>query len=162
MSRGSHQFATVLNALATQPDTEFGQPGAVVQVLRQVDGPFSSVQRVRIRTPTRTVHAYTKILKPRRPGPDELASLDRMLKREYTATAALYQALRTDDDIGSVRPMAFLPELRALVTEEVPGRPLGELLEDDAVPEASLLAVARRIGQWVRLYQQVLPATGGW
>ena len=160
MSHGSDQFATVLNALAAQPDTEFGQPGAVVEVLRQVDGPFSSVQRVRITTPTRTVHAYTKILKPRRPGPDELASLDRMLKREYNATAALYQALRTDDDIGSVRPMAFLPELRALVTEEVPGRPLGELLEDDAVPEASLLAVARRIGQWVRLYQQVLPATG--
>lgn len=160
MSYGGDQFATVLNALASQPGSEFGEPGAVVDVLRQVDGPFSSVQRVRITTPTRTVHAYTKILKPRKSGPDELAALDRMLKREYNATAALYQALPPDEDFGSVRPMALLPDLRALVTEEVPGRPLGEILEDGAVPEAALRPVARRVGQWVRRYQQVLPATG--
>ena len=160
MSHGGDRFATVLNALAAQSDTEFGQPGAVVEVLRQVDGPFSSVQRVRITTPTRAVHAYTKILKPRKPGPDQLAAIDRMLKREYNATAALYQALPQDDSLAAIRPIALLPELHALVTEEAPGRPLGEVLEDTTVSDASLLAVAARVGRWTRLYQQLVHVQG--
>jgi hypothetical protein len=83
-----------------------------------------------------------------------------MLKREYNATAALHHALPPNDDITSIRPIALLPELRALVTEEAPGRPLGECLEDGGVPEPWLVLVVRRVGQWVRLYQQVLPAAG--
>jgi hypothetical protein len=161
VSAAGDLFAPVLEALAADPGTEFGQPGATVEVLRQVDGPFSSVQQVRIHTPHRTVHAYTKVLKPRKPGPDELAMLDRMLLREYNATAALYRALPPDPEIGAVRPIAILPEHRALATEEVPGRPFAALLADNkSVSGQELVAIARRIGMWARLYQQLVPAEG--
>ncbi len=161
MKRGGDDlFAPVLKALAADPSTDFGRPGATVEVLRQLDGPFSSVQRVRIRTPDRTVYAYTKILKARKPGPDELAMLERMLRREYNATAALYRALPADSEIGAVRPIAILPELRALATEEVAGRPFGEVLADASATDELLTSAARRIGKWVGRYQELVDATG--
>ena len=160
MSHAGDVFGPVLQALAADPTTEFGEAGATVEVLRQVEGPFSSVRRVRIRTPRRTVHAYTKILKPRKPGPDELAMLDRMLQREYNATAALYRALPHHPEIGAVRPIAILPEHRALATEEVPGRPLADILADASESAAALIAIAGRIGTWARMYQQLVSATG--
>jgi serine/threonine protein kinase len=160
MSHAGDVFAPVLQALAADPTTEFGAPGARVEVLRQIDGPFSSVQRVRVLTPARTFHAYTKILKPRQPGTEELSRIDRFLKREFAATSALYNALQQDADIGAVRPIALLPEYRALATEEVPGRPFGEVLADVSQSHERLAAIARRVGAWVRAYQTVVEAGG--
>jgi aminoglycoside phosphotransferase (APT) family kinase protein len=160
MSQTRDAFQDVLNALTADPSTEFGLPGAQVTVLRQVDGPFSSVQHVRIQTPARTIHAYTKILKPRRPGADELAMIDRMLRREYAATRALYDALHQDAEVRAVRPIAFLPEHRAMATEEVPGRPLGELLADSSQATDRLLTIASRVGRWVREYQRLGGVSG--
>ena len=160
MSHAGDVFGPVLQALAADPTTEFGAPGARVEVLRRIDGPFSSVQRVRIHTPARTFHAYTKVLKPRQPGTDELSRIDRFLKREFAATSALYNALQQDADIGAVRPIALLPEYRALATEEVPGRPFGELLADVSQPQDWLETIARRVGGWVRVYQTVVEAGG--
>jgi hypothetical protein len=157
MSHGGDAFERVLKALAADTTTEFGVPGAKITVLRRVDGPFSSVQRVRIQTPARTIHAYTKILKPRRDGAEELALLEGMLRREYGATRALYEALHPDADVRAVRPIAVLPEYRAMATEEVPGHPLGDLLTDTAQPTDRLLTIASRVGRWVRAYQR----TGG-
>ena len=56
---------------------------------------------------------------------------DRMLRREFRATKALFEVLQQDSEIGAVRPIAFLPEHRAVVTEEIPGRPFAELLASD-------------------------------
>ena len=160
MSRAGDVFGPVLQALAADPTTEFGAPGARVEVLRQIDGPFSSVQRLRIHTPARTFHAYTKVLKPREPGVDELSRIDHFLKREFAATSAFYNALPQDAEIGAVRPIALLPEHHALATEEVPGRPFGELLSDLSQPQEWLEAVATRVGGWVRVYQSAIGADG--
>ena len=161
MSHGGDAFAPVLKALAADPTTEFGVPGARIEVLRQIDGPYSSVQRVRIQTPGRTFHAYTKILKPRRPGTEELERLERVLQREFAATNALYRALEQDASIGAVRPIAILPEFRALATEEVPGRPLAELLADSSQSLDSTEAVVARVGAWVRAYQKTIGTVTG-
>jgi hypothetical protein len=160
MSHTGDVFGAVLQALAADPTTEFGAPGARVEVLRQIDGPFSSVQRVRIHTPARTFHAYTKVLKPREPGSEELSRIDHFLKREFAATSAFYHALPRDAEIGAVRPIALLPEHRALATEEVPGRPFGELLTDVSQPQERLESIAARVGGWVRVYQSVIGADG--
>jgi hypothetical protein len=135
----------VLQALAPDRTTEFGAPGARVEVLRRIDGPFSSVLRVRILTPARAVHAYTKILKPRQPGTEQLSRIDRFLNREFAATSAFYNALQQDADIAAVRPVALLPESRALATEEVPGPPFGELLAEFSQPQDRLEAAGRRL-----------------
>jgi Ser/Thr protein kinase RdoA (MazF antagonist) len=155
MSRGRDPFEAVLKTLASDPVTEFGAAGARVEPLGVVDGPFSTVRRVIVRSPGRTTRAYLKILKPRGPGQDELASVSRMLTREYQATLALYETLRQDDEIGAVRPIACLPEHRALVTEEVPGRPLSHFLRQADTLTNELESVAARVGRWVRTYQMI-------
>jgi tRNA A-37 threonylcarbamoyl transferase component Bud32 len=160
MPQGGDAFAPVLAALKADPATEFGQPGAKVELLGRIDGPFSTVQRVRIETPARSLTAYAKILKPYHDTPEELERADRMLRREYLATSALYQALHQDAEIGAVRPIAFLPELRAIVTEEVPGRPMSELLAETSHASPEALAVARRVGAWIRIYQSLVESTG--
>lgn len=160
MPPGGEDFGPVLRALAADPSTEFGAAGAHVDVLRTIVGRYSSVQRVRIQTPTRTTHAYLKILKPRGPGEEELARADRMLRREYEATAALHKALRQDAGLGALRPIAFLPDLRAIATEEVPGRPWAEIIAARSAVVDEQVAVARRVGRWVRIYQGLSDTPG--
>jgi len=149
------RFAPVMAALAADPSSPFGEPGAQVDVLRRMEGPFSSVRRMRVRIGSRTIHAYAKIIRPRGDDEDAAAMADRFVAREHQATRALYDALNQDAAIGAVRPLAFLPEHRALVTEEVPGRPFGALLLDSSWADADLLAVATRVGAWARMYQEV-------
>jgi hypothetical protein len=160
MSDGSAAYDPVLKALAGDSATEFGAPGAEIDVLRQIDGPYSSVRRVRIKTPAGTRHAYIKVLHPRGPGPEEEARADRFIKREFDATSALHRALQQDAGIAAVRPLAFLPQHRALVTEEVPGRPFGDLLDDPSQPAAFLERIASRVGTWVHAYQKAVDAGG--
>jgi len=155
MLQSGDVFAPVLEALKSDPSTVFGQPGAKVEILNRVNGQFSTVQRVRIQTPTGSTTAYAKILKPYSDTADELAGVERRLRREYNATAALYQALQQDAEIGAVRPIALLANHLALVTEEVPGRPFGELLAEANHITEALLAVARRVGAWTRIYQSL-------
>jgi Ser/Thr protein kinase RdoA (MazF antagonist) len=160
MSRGVDPLDSVLTALAADPDTDFSARGASLSIVRRVDGPFSSVARVRIATPARTTHAYIKVLKPRRQSEEELARIDRLLKREFTATQALYDALKQDTDIAAVRPIAIVHEHRALATEEVPGRPLGELLAEATRLTDEMVAIVSRVGAWTRVYQRIGGTTG--
>lgn len=155
MSRRFDRFEQVLAALAADPSTEFGEPGAHVSTLGEIDGHYSTVRRVSVLTRGRTMRAYIKILKPRGGGDEDLAQADWFLQREYDATAAFYSAVKQDAAIGAVRPIAILPELRALVTEEVPGRPLGRILARTTTPTEDLLTVASRVGAWVRAYQRL-------
>ena len=145
----------VLDALKLDPTTEFGAPDARIERLAQTERPLSTIHRVRIHTPTRSVTAYAKILKPYGNTPEELAMADRMLRREFKATKGLFDVLSQDAEIGAVRPIAFLPEQRVVVTEEFPGRPFSDLLDSASRATDDLRAVARRVGSWVRIYQSL-------
>ena len=158
MPQEDDAFAPVLEALRQDPSTEFGEPGANIELIGRVDGPFSTVQRLRISAGARSVTAYAKILKPYSDTPDEQVRADRMLRREFNATKALFQVLQQDSEIGAVRPIAFLPEHRAVVTEEMPGQQLSQVLASASHSSPDLLAIARRIGGWIRIYQSIAAA----
>ena len=152
-------FQEVYAALAASPSARCHVPGADVQVLRRIDGPFSHALQIRVCADARTTTAYLKILKPRKAGAKELQRIDRILDREYRATKDLYDTFEGNDVMRAVRPLAFLPEHRALVTEEVPGRPMAELLADPQCSTAFLTGIARNVGVWVRIYQSLRPST---
>ncbi len=161
MSQGGDAFAPILEALRQDPATEFGEPGATVERLACVDRPFSTVHRVRIQTRARSVVAYAKVLKPYGSTAEQLAMADRMLRREFIATKAVFDALHQDAEMGAVRPIAFLPEHRAVVTEEVPGKPFSDLLDSASRASDELLAITRRVGGWVRIYQSLEASANG-
>jgi hypothetical protein len=155
MADPANGFETVLERLKADAQTPFGVPGAVVEPLRRIDGPYSSVLRVRVTAGERTTHAYIKVSRPRDATPEEAARVQRFLLREYRATCSLRDALEGRADVGALRPIALIPEANAIVTEEVSGQPLGALVRRARQPEASLLESFRRVGCWVRLYQRL-------
>jgi hypothetical protein len=159
-TRQASPFQRVLDELSTDPSTDFGRPGARVDVLRTIDGRFSSVQHVRVTAPDRTTGAYIKVLKPRSGSREDLAGARRAIEREYRLTHECWAALRQDAALGAVRPIAVLPGLYAMVTEEVPGRPFGELLARSSRSPDDLRTIAANVGRWVRAYQAAEPVGG--
>jgi Ser/Thr protein kinase RdoA (MazF antagonist) len=147
-------FEPVIADLTAGATDYFGTAGAVLEPVRRVDGPFSSVLRVRVSAGGASSFAFIKILKPRDDSTDELARIGRFLDREYRSTLAFHRAVAQDTEIGALRPIACFPQHRAVVTEEVPGEQLNDLLHRSGEASPGLLAVARRVGRWVRAYQQ--------
>jgi hypothetical protein len=160
MADPANGFETVLERLKSDAHTPFGAPGAVVEPLRRIDGPYSSVLRVRVTSRERTTYAYIKVSRPRDATPEEAARVQRFLLREYRATCSLRDAFEGRTDVGALRPIALVPEASAIITEEVSGQPLGALVRRARHPDRSLLESFHRVGRWVRLYQRLDPSPG--
>jgi hypothetical protein len=150
-------FEPVIADLTAGAAEYFGDPRATIEPVRRVDGPYSSVLRVRVSSREGTIYAYVKVLKPRDASAEALARVQRFLEREHRSTAAFHRHVQRGDEIGAVRPIACLPHHNAIVTEEVPGEPFGGLVERATAPSPALLAIAERVGRWVRLYQEASP-----
>lgn len=160
MRRSTAEFAPVIAELARNAAAHFGTESVEIEPVRRIDGPYSSVLNVRVSGGTSRSGAYIKVYKPRSNSEADLARADRFLQREFRATSTLHAALATQPEIGALRPIACLPEHRAIVTAEVIGRPFGELLNEVSAPDARILEIGRRVGRWVRAYQQIAPADG--
>ena len=147
-------FDTLLSHLSRDRSTEFGRPGARVDVLRRIEGPFSSVRQVRITAPSSApTVAYIKILKSHGEGAEELARLDRMVAREHKTLLTVHRAAEHHAKLRTVRPIAYVPQLRAIVTEAVPGHSLSEVLKHGQRDRERLASAAAGVGAWIRLYQ---------
>ena len=155
MSESATGLEAVLERLKAEAHGVFGEPGAVVERLKRIDGPYSSVFRVRVRSGSRITYAYIKVSRPRDASAESAARVRRFLLREYRAACALRDRLATRTDVGALRPIALFPELNAIVTEEVAGKPLGRLVRHARNADASLLESFRRVGRWIRLYQEL-------
>jgi aminoglycoside phosphotransferase (APT) family kinase protein len=159
--RGSTaEFAPVIAELARNALAHFGADSVEIEPVRRIDGPYSSVLNVRVSGGTSRSGAYIKVYKPRSNSEADLARADRFLQREFRATSALHAALAAQPEIGALRPIACLPEHRAIVTAEVIGRPFGDVLNDAAAPAAGIVEIGRRVGRWVRAYQEIAAADG--
>ena len=156
-------FDAVLRQLDSGAAAYFGDPQAVVCPVRRLDGPFSSLLRVRIRTAVEETHAFVKVLKTRGTAPEEIADRRRLLENEYRTTLHLYQECLLRPGLTALRPIAVFPEHLAIVTAEVPGRTFDRVLRRAVwgLQRPSLaIDAARRVGAWIRTYQ-TLPPHGG-
>jgi aminoglycoside phosphotransferase (APT) family kinase protein len=160
MVRGASEFDPVIAELARNAPAHFGSSEVRIEPLRRIDGPYSSVLNVRVLAQDAESRAYIKVFRPRSDSEPDLARVQRFLQREFRATSALHDALATQPELGALRPIACLPQYRAIVTAEVAGRPFGDLLSDATTATGALLEVARRVGRWIRAYQQIAPAEG--
>ena len=158
--RGTVEFAAVIAELARNAPVHFGSSHVRIEPLRRIDGPYSSVLNVRVTAQDAESRAYIKVFRPRSESETDLARVQRFLQREFRATSALHEAFAHESELGALRPIACLPEFRAIVTAEVGGRPFGELLGEAASATEFLLEVARRVGRWIRAYQAIAPAEG--
>jgi len=156
-------FDPLLKQLADGAGQYFGDASAAILPVARLERPFSSLLRLRVATSRGVFHAFLKVFKPRLATEDELAQLRRWVLREFNATARLHESVSGRHGLSAVRPIAVFPDRLALITEEVVGQPLDEVLRDGLrgrpIP-APLTTIARNIGAWTAMYQQVTPTTG--
>jgi hypothetical protein len=156
-------FEPVLAALTAGAEEYFGDAAATIEALDRHERPFSALLRVRVRAKGADTYAFVKMFKPRRSGPEELAQLRRFVEREYRATLRLHRAFTERPGLNALRPLALLPDHLTIVTEQVQGRTLDQVLRQSlwgAGPRAAAVAAAERVGAWVRTYQEVTAVEG--
>jgi aminoglycoside phosphotransferase len=123
--------------------------------------PFSELTRVQFDGPQGPLSFFVKVVRPVRPGAEERERLARRVRTDYDLSRRLYDAMPRPGGFSVVRPVACFPEHLTLVTEESRGVTLLRLIETQATwwPEARAIArlerVASRVGQWLRVFQQV-------
>jgi Phosphotransferase enzyme family len=160
MLRGAAEFEPVIAELARNATQHFGSAPVRIEPVRRFDGPYSTVLNVRISDATSQTGAFIKIFRPQSGTESELARVGRFLEREFRATTALHEALASQTEIGALRPIACLPEHRAIVTAEVQGQRFADLLASANPDEGRVVSAARRIARWIKAYQRIAPASG--
>ena len=134
----------MLAALAAGAEEYFGDGGATIEALERHERPFSALLRVRVRAMGADTYAFIKTFKPRRSGPEELAQLRRFVEREYRATRKLHEAFTGKPGLNALRPLALLPEHLTIVTEQVQGRTLDQVLRQSLWGAGPRAAAGRR------------------
>jgi hypothetical protein len=152
-------FAPVIDALCARlRETHGAAPH--VEPLQRWHRPFSDLMRASLEglDPPRVV--YLKVVRPRTPGERDKAR--HRLERDAATSADL--AARLPPPFGVAVPVAWFPDLLAIVTEEARGVPLAQVLAKqvpwrDAAP-AGLTDCLAQVGRWIAHFQAALPAEG--
>ena len=156
----------VLSHLQAEGARYFGAPGVRLTVVADADREASQVLTVRVAGPADITTLYLKRYKPREEGSHAREMTRSQVARDYEMTARVHSALASRSGFGAVRPIACFPNELVLVTAEVPGLTLSELIERQAswVPGsgklAELGAVLARVGGWLRAFQDLEPHAG--
>lgn len=158
--------ARVLGALRSRSEALFGDARARLETITILDRPFSTIVRLRV-VPPQSVpfYAYTKIYKVRACPPYETPrEPSQVVEEEFAATARLYKLLAGRPGLSAPRPIASLPEFRAIVTQELEGTTFDRVMRTARRRRGAptLQAIATRIGAWLRAYQHAAPSADTW
>ena len=110
-------------------------PPSAITIAREFRRPYSTVYRLALpprdgSTPLESrAGAYVKIFKPSAANRRNVEKYRQRLQTEFEVSRQLQQPFAGKRTVAVVKPLAWFPELLALVTEETPGRPLAELIE---------------------------------
>jgi aminoglycoside phosphotransferase (APT) family kinase protein len=156
-------FAPVLGLLQDDAERYFGVSHLRLVPAQLQERPFSHVLRVGVwrASESRAMsHLFVKLFKPKAIAGDGDAMRKRVT-RDYEATRRAHAWFQPHAALGAVAPVACYPDQLALVTEEVAGPTLLDYLETNAAwfpgqrRRDTLIGTARRVGEWVRIFQSM-------
>jgi thiamine kinase-like enzyme len=153
-------FLPVLEHLESNSVQYFGSPLTSVEPTLELTGLYSRVLRVRIDAGGRVTSIFIKRYEPRSGTSEETTRFRRYVDREY---ARLLLAAGCATEAASVaRPIAFLPEHFALITEQAQGVPLQGLFKRLAVLRTPttrdrVQQALAHVATWVRNFQSAVP-----
>ncbi|HET7220181.1 MAG TPA: phosphotransferase [Vicinamibacterales bacterium] len=156
------QFRPVLSKLAAHGQRYFGADRVDLEPVRQLDRPFSTLLQIRIAGSATMDEAFVKILKPRADTPEQIASMRQNVLDDFEMTRRVHDGLASYPGLTAVRPIACFPEDLAIVTEEVHGETLSDLLSSRAAGVrrqrtiAHLGSILRAVGGWLKAAQAAL------
>ena len=160
--RVSPGFLPILAHLESNALLLFGDPLTRLEADREVTGRFSRVLRVRVLGAVAVRAIYIKRYEPRSGAPEEELRFRTYVQREFER---LHLAARSATEYAGVpRPIAYLPDHFAVVTEEADGVGLDRMLKrlsilrSDSIAETVERAM-RGVGQWLYRFQAEMPVT---
>jgi hypothetical protein len=153
-------FLPVLEHLQSNSVQLFGSPLSSVEPTLELTGLYSRVLRVRIDAGGRVTSIFIKRYEPRSGTSEETARFRRYVDREYSRL--LLAAGCATESASVARPIAFLPEHFALITEQAHGVPLQGLFKRLAIlrtPAArdKVQQALAHVASWLRNFQAAVP-----
>lgn len=152
-------FGPALEQLREESQEHFNSTSVVIEPLSCMVRQGSRLLRVRVRTSSESFFAYVKLYNVDGCTPHYIEQMRQRGVRDFETTRRVHLLMRSVAGISTLRPIAFLPDHLAVVTEEVHGKTLGQLLTRKAgwYPERETLddlcTVMARIGVWLRTVQ---------
>jgi hypothetical protein len=151
-------FGPALGQLRAESLQHFNSANVVIEPLSCMVRQGSRLLRVRVRACSESFFAYIKLYNVDGCTPQYVEQMRQRGIRDFETTRRVHLLMQSVSGISTLRPIAFLPDHLAVVTEEVRGRTLGQLLTRRAgwYPERpldELCAVMARIGVWLRTIQ---------
>ena len=145
---------STLERLAAEKERLFGSMDAQWTVAHATERETSEVLKLSVSGADGIDAVFVKVLKPREPGPAARAVARGWVTSEFEVMSGLHRSLASFPNVRVARPLVCYPEQLAIVTAEVRGTPLSDLLE-------------RRATWWPSLDEQreldrALFAVGGW
>lgn len=156
-------FGRSLQRLKDDSQKYFGASEVTIEPLNYIRRPFSEVLQVNVRNGGQSSRAFIKIAKPRERSDEHLALVQRRVARDFATTTRIYQSLKSYPGLAAVKPIACFPEDLALVTEQVGGETLKQLIERRAVLRPAeksieeLSNIFAGVGTWLQAFQEVEP-----
>jgi hypothetical protein len=152
-------FGPALEQLREESLAHFNSPSVALEPLSCMTRQGSRLMRVKVRTHAECFFAYIKLYNVDGCTPHYIELMKQRGVRDFETTRRVHLLMRSVEGISTLRPIAFLPDHLAVVTEEVHGKTLGQLLtrpagwyaEREALDE--LCTVMSRIGVWLRTVQ---------
>lgn len=158
--------AVIANLRAQASELWPQAPPQDFQIVRHAARPYSNVYRLRLDDRQTPRFIYVKILAPRKKSPADPEKYLTRLTTEFEAGRGLSTALGHEQEIAIIKPVAYYPELLAMVSEEAPGESLAALINRDgklwpAADKLEQLAKhCRRAGKALAAIQQATVAVG--
>lgn len=152
-------FGPALQQLRDESLQHFGSTNVAIEPVSCMARQGSRLLRVQVRTGSRSFFAYIKLYNVDGCTPHYIDQMRQRGVRDFETTRRVHLLMRSVEGISTLRPIAFLPKHLAVVTEEVRGKTLGQLLTRQAgwYPERDTLdelcTVMSRIGLWLRTVQ---------
>jgi hypothetical protein len=159
-------FAPVLSRLEADLAAHFGDGPFRLVPAGGEERPFSHLQRLAVwrRDGNAPIsHLFVKIFKPAKID-GGLEAMRRRVADDFQTTRRVHTSMLAHPALGAVRPIACYPDHLAIVTEEIAGPTLLDVLVSSAAwfPDASrveqLNATMANVGRWIRAYQSIEPA----
>ncbi len=146
----------VLEAVCRRLESSNGAAPGAVALLEVRDHAYSSTGLIRVDEPAGARQLIAKTLAAR-PGPEDGRA--RQIEREYRALVECTGVFRGTPTLRIPAPVAFFPELQAVVMEIAPGRLLSEVISHarfwpSRATVAAISHACRLCGQWLgRLHE---------
>ena len=157
-------FAPIVTRLVTERPDALGlgdAPLCEVLALREFNGPYSSVLEVELHTEQSKWHGFVKSAEGAQKLIDTDSDFQGPSQGEFDLLSKLWTAFGDSPEFGSPRPVAFYPDLSAIITEDVGGQSFAMELRTHAnlfagrTAREHLAAACRKAGQWLLKFQAI-------